>query len=72
MTLHVRILWGLLDPKQTPANPPNEILADFATHFSTEESLLDCHDGPSLISPSLVQIGSAVSILNQGQIAAQV
>ena len=72
MTLHIRILWGLLDPKEVPKTPPAEMLATFSERFSTEASIYECREGPSLILPSLVQIGSSVSVTDHGQINAQV
>ena len=72
MNLHICVLWGLLDLKEVPKNPPNEILVTFVDCFSTETSLYQCREGPLLIPLSLVQIGSSVSVTNCGQIAIQV
>jgi hypothetical protein len=72
MTLHLRILWGLVDPKQVPQDPSDQILATFASCFTTEASLYECREGPMRIAPTLVQIGSSVSITDHGQIAAQI
>src|ERR1700722_16098668 len=71
MNLH-HILWGLLDLKDDPKDPSSQLLAEFTMCISTEGSLHECQEGPSLISPSLIQIGSSVSVMNSGHIAAQV
>ena len=43
----------------------------FAQHFSTEDSIYRGRTGPVLIQPSLVKIGSLVSVADSGGIAAQ-
>ena len=53
-------------------DPSDQILATFASCFSTEASLYECREGPMHIAPTLVQIRSLVSITDHGQIATQI
>jgi hypothetical protein len=41
MKLHVRLLWGLFDPKQPPPTPDDETLHVFALRFRNESSLMN-------------------------------
>ncbi|KAF4615913.1 hypothetical protein D9613_006379 [Agrocybe pediades] len=62
MQTHVRILWGLLDPKAIPQDPSPEVLSDFAEHFTSKDSLYKTRrGGPNLVLPWKVKIGSAVA-----------
>lgn len=74
MSLHIRILWGLLDPKDVPGDPPTGILEKFSAHCSAEEQLYNFRDPRSreLISPMLVKIGTSASITKCGKLATQV
>ena len=74
MSLHIRILWGLLDPKDVPGDPPTGILEKFSAHCSAEEQLYNFRDPRSreLISPMLVKIGTSASITKRGKLATQV
>lgn len=71
LKLHVRLLWGLYDPKQPPPNPDAETLQVFATRFRDEPSLMKARDGRPLVAPSLVQVCTSLSITDRGQVAAQ-
>jgi hypothetical protein len=70
--LHIRILWGLLNPKQVPGDPPSDILSVFAARFSTDTAIYNCQDGPVLVSPSLVNIGMSVASNFSSRVASQV
>lgn len=69
MKLHVRLLWGLLDPKQPPPTPDEKTLQVFTTRFQNEASLLEARAGKSLVAPSRVRVG--VPITDRGQVAIQ-
>jgi len=71
MSLHIRILWGLLDAKAVPQDPPSELLRLFSARFSTEAELFVSRDtGPELISRHLILVGTTMSAA-KGRIAAQ-
>ena len=71
MSLHVRILWALLDAKAVPQDPPAEIIRLFSTRFSTEADLFSRREsGPELIPRHLVLVGTAMSAA-KGRIAGQ-
>ncbi|KJA19181.1 hypothetical protein HYPSUDRAFT_143997, partial [Hypholoma sublateritium FD-334 SS-4] len=73
MSLHLRILWSLLDAKAIPLNPPSDLLSDFNNRFSdSNESQLFVIQtaGPELIPKHLIQIGTSMSAA-QGRIAEQ-
>lgn len=71
MHLHIRILWGLLDSKVIPEDPPPQLLQNFSRRFFTEEQLRTSHDsGPQLIPLHLVQIGTLISS-GTGKVAKQ-
>ena len=64
MNLHVRILWGLIDAKEIPQDPPEHTLKLFNNRISglelSEAALQDIAvNGHLLINPSLVQIGNS-------------
>ena len=71
ISLHIRILWKLLDAKAVPQDPPAELLRLFSAHFSSEAELFVSRDtGPELIPRHLVLVGTAMSTA-KGRIAAQ-
>lgn len=71
MSLHIRILWGLLDAKEVPKNPPSNLLSAFNSRFSNEKQLIVVQDiGPELVPRHLVLIGTAASAA-KGRIAEQ-
>lgn len=73
MSLHLRILWSLLDAKAIPLNPPSELLADFHRRFSdsNENHLFVIQAaGPELIPRHLIQVGTSMSS-STGRIAEQ-
>jgi hypothetical protein len=72
IALHLRISWGLIDAKQIPGDPPIEILNMFRKRFSTEAELYEAQDGDVLIPPSLVKIGSAVTMKSRGTVPRQI
>ncbi|KAH9475967.1 hypothetical protein JR316_0011532 [Psilocybe cubensis] len=73
MNLHIRILWGLENAKQTPAPPAPELLNSFYSRFSTEAQLMGAitqESAPRLVPTHLVQIGLAMSA-SKGRTARQ-
>jgi hypothetical protein len=73
LQLHVHILWGLIEANTVPPTPQVDQIAVFNAHFSntaTEEDLRQASDGDtSLIAPSLIQIGFAISPVTHKRIA---
>jgi hypothetical protein len=69
MKLHVRLLWGLFDPKQPPPTPDDETLHVFALRFRNESSLMNARAGGSFVAPDCVRVG--VSITDRGVVASQ-
>jgi hypothetical protein len=67
----VRLLWGLIDPKQPPTIPPDDILLSFGSRFQDETSLIEARGGQPLIAPSLVRVRTSISITDRSQIASQ-
>ena len=68
MVLHLRILWGLLDSKEVPQNPPASLLAEFHQRFSDEGQLFATREtGSELIPRHLIQIGTLMSSANGRQ-----
>ena len=63
MNLHIRILWGLLDAKEIPQDPPERTLRLFNSRLSgldPETALQEIAvNGHPLIDPSLIQIGDS-------------
>ena len=49
MALHLRILWGVIDPKGVPSDPPPSLLKVFLAQYSTETDLYAAQEGPELI-----------------------
>ncbi|KJA13200.1 hypothetical protein HYPSUDRAFT_209736 [Hypholoma sublateritium FD-334 SS-4] len=73
MSLHLRILWSLLDAKAIPVNPPADLLSDFCDRFSNANAnqlFVIQTIGPELIPRHLIQIGTSMSAEN-GRIAEQ-
>ena len=71
MSLHIRILWILLDAKAVPKDPPTENLRLFSTRFSTEADLFRTRDsGPELVPRHLILVGTAMSS-SKGRFAGQ-
>ena len=70
LALHVRFLWGLLDPRDVPSNPLDKELRIFDARFSVHKNLYDIPTGPPLVPLSLVKVGLSVSLAS-GRIAAQ-
>lgn len=72
ISLHLRILWGLLDANEVPKNPPDEIVSSFNKRFSTEAQLYASQNSDRDLYPRhLVQIGTAMSVVQTGRIANQ-
>ena len=72
MFLHIRILWSLRNAKEVPGNPPEELLAMFASRFSTEQEVLDARNGNALVGPSLVQVGTSIPLNDKSRSAKQI
>jgi hypothetical protein len=74
MALHVRLLWGLLDPKDVSNDPPMEVLQQFSVYCPAEEQLYNFQNprSPELVSPMLVKIGTSASISKRGRLATQI
>jgi hypothetical protein len=74
MSLHVRILWDLLDPKDVTGDPPAEVLRQFSLHCLSEEQLYSFRNPTSceLISPTLIKLGTSASVTKHGKLATQV
>ena len=71
MSLHIRILWALLDAKAVPQDPSAELLRLFSAWFSNEADLFSTRDsGPELIPRHLILVGTAMSAA-KGRIAGQ-
>ncbi|KAF8893186.1 hypothetical protein CPB84DRAFT_1848664 [Gymnopilus junonius] len=70
MSLHLRFLWGLLDAKEVPKDPPARTVNAFSLRFSMEAELFTSQTGPQLIPRHLIRIGMAFSTV-QGPIANQ-
>lgn len=71
MSLHIRILWALLDGKAVPQDPPAELLRLFSSRFSSEAELIVSRDtGPEIIPRHLILVGTAMSAI-KGRIASQ-
>ena len=71
MSLHLRILWILLDAKAVPQDPPARLLQQFSAQFSSEADLFTSRDsGPELIPRHLILVGTAMSGV-KGRIANQ-
>ena len=67
----MRLLWGLIDPKQPPTTPPDDILFLFGSRFQDEASVMEAQNGRPLVSPSLVRVRTLLSITDRGRIASQ-
>jgi hypothetical protein len=67
----VQLLWGLIDPKQPPTTPPDDILLSFGSWFQDEASLMEARNGRPLVSPSLVHVRTSLSVTDRGHIASQ-
>src|SRR5258705_8051953 len=74
MSLHVRILWDLLDPKDVPGDPPADVIRQFSLHCMSEEQLYSFRNPTSreLISPTLIKLGTSASVTKRGKLATQV
>jgi hypothetical protein len=74
MSLHICILWGLLDPKDIPGDPPADVIKQFSLHCSSEEQLYSFRNPRSceLISPTLIKLGTSASVTKHGKLATQV
>ena len=57
----MRLLWGIIDPKQPPTIPPDDILLTFSSRFVDETSLMEARDGRPLISPTLVRVRTSIT-----------
>ena len=72
MFLHIWILWSLHNAKEIPGNPPAELLAMFASHFSTEQEVLDARNGNALVRPSLIQVRTSIPLGDKSWSAKQI
>jgi hypothetical protein len=71
MSLHICILWTLLNAKAVPQDPSAELLRLFSARFSNEADLFSTRDsGPELIPRHLILVGTAMSAA-KGRIAGQ-
>ena len=70
--LHIRILWGIIDSKQVPSDPPSSLLASFNARVSTQQQLYDCENGPCLLPLNLIKVGSSAPITSSARLATQV
>ena len=71
MSLHIHILWILLNAKAVPQDLPADILWVFSARFSNEEDLFISRDsGPELIPCNLILVGTAMSAA-KGRITGQ-
>ena len=75
LNLHIRILWGLIDAKSIPQDPPERTLRLFNNQLSGigSESALEeiAVNGQPLIDPSLVLIGDSAWSTSRARFSSQ-
>ena len=72
LILHIWLLWALIDSKDTPRHPSDNILKVFESRFKDKAAVNEAHsNGQPLVSPDIVEVCTSVSISDRSHIAGQ-
>jgi hypothetical protein len=69
---HSCSIWGVINSKQVPSDPPSSLLASFNAHVSTQQQLYDCENRPCLLPLNHIKVGSSAPIASSARLATQV